>query len=191
MMPNNAISITPISSPFLPPDDERSGPDEDFEDGGVAIQDASQGLTGHRWRCYTDQTSVFLERDGASPVTVFTQSGIQDIAFAFDQNMRHNVAYQLSDGNIYLRWFDPTVPGYVVTNFGPGKHPRMCLDDKRASQIASSDVLLAYMRDGSLLYRMQRDRYLVEYVAAFGLASSLRLRNIGMGLNWRLQFELA
>ena len=191
MFPNNAMSAMPMTSLFLSPDIERATASEDFEDGGIALQDSSQGLSGFRWRCYFDASNVFVQRDGSSPVNIFSQAGITEIAFAFDQNMRHNVAYRLTNERVYLRWFDSVAQAYAVTDFGPAKNPRMALDDKRMSQVNNSDVILAYLRDGQVFYRMQRDRYATEYVVASGLADTIRLRNIGMGRNLRFQFELA
>jgi hypothetical protein len=191
MFPNNELSDVPVASQLLPPDNQRSSDLEDFEDGGVGIQNPSAGVSGHVWRCYMSDSDVMLQRVGLSPQLLFNQPGVRELAFAFDQNMRHNVAYRLADGRIYLRWFDSVASGYVVTDMGLGKNPRMALDDKRIAQSAASDVVLAYIRDGQVLYRLQRDRYGVEYVAAFGLASNLRLTNIGMGTNWRFHFILA
>ena len=100
------------------------------------------------------------------------------------------MAWRVDNGRIYLRWYDSQAAQYVTTDFGLGKNPRLTLDDKRQTQIGNSDVIFAYIRDGSVYYRMQRDRFQTEYQIASGLASSLVLRNIGMATNWRLQFEL-
>lgn len=191
MFPNNTVSDPPITSQLLAPDDQRSSALEDFEDGGVGIQNPSAGLSGYDWRCYMDSSYVYLQRTGLAPQLLFNQPGIVELAFAFDQNMRHNVAYRLGNGHVYLRWYDTLANAYAVTDMGLGKNPRMSLDDKRSGQTGNSDVTLAYLRDGQLVYRLQRDRYSVEYTAAFGLASNLRLHNIGMGRNWRFHFILA
>lgn len=173
------------------PDDQRSSGAEDYEEGGIAIQDSSAGSMGWRWHCYADSQNILVQRDGSAPVALFSNPGIVELAFAFDQNMRPNVAYSLANDRVYLRWFDSQAQQYATTDLGPAKYPRMSLDDKRASQASNSDVILAYLRDGSLYYRLQRDRYGTEYMAATGLASTVRLRNIGLGKNLRFQFELA
>lgn len=190
MLPNGAISTVPITAPFAWPDSQRLTFVEDFEAGGVAVQDTSQGLSAYRWRCFIGQTGIHIQRDGLADQVWVTVSGVLEVALAFDQNMRPAVAWRLDNGRIYLNWYDTQIAQYVTTDFGLAKNPRLTLDDKRATQIASSDVIFAYMRDGSIYYRMQRDRYQTEYQIASGLASSLVLRNIGMATNWRLQFEL-
>lgn len=190
MLPNGAISTVPIMAPFAWPDSQRLTLVEDFEAGGVAVQDTSQGLAAYRWRCFIGQTGIHIQRDGLADQVWVTVTGVLEVALAFDQNMRPTVAYRQDNGRIYLNWYDTQIAQYVTTDFGLAKNPRLTLDDKRATQIASSDVIFAYMRDGSIYYRMQRDRYQTEYQIASGLNSKIVLRNIGMGNNWRLQFEL-
>lgn len=190
MLPNGAISSVPISAPFLSPDSQRLTLVEDFEAGGVAVQDTSQGLSSHRWRCFIGQTGIHIQRDGLADQLWVTVSGVLEVALAFDQNMRPAVAWRVDNGRIYLRWYDSQAAQYVTTDFGLGKNPRLTLDDKRQTQIGNSDVIFAYIRGGSVYYRMQRDRFQTEYQIASGLASNLVLRNIGMATNWRLQFEL-
>lgn len=190
MFPNSAISTVPIPAPFLWPDGQRLIFTEDFEAGGVGIQDTSEGLSSYRWRCFIGQTGIHIQRDGLADQLWVTVGGVLEVALAFDQNMQPVVGWRLDNGRIYMRWYDSQTAQYVTTDFGPGKNPRLTLDDKRQSQIANSDVILAYMRDGGVYYRKQRDRYQSETQIASGLASNIVLRNIGMGTNWRLQFEL-
>lgn len=190
MLPNDAISTVPISAPFLWPDSQRLTFTEDFEAGGVALQDTSQGLSSHRWRCFIGQTGIHIQRDGLPDQVWVTVGGVLEVALAFDQNMRPTVAWRLDNGRIYLRWYDSLTQQYVTTDFGLAKNPRLTLDDKRSSQVNSSDVIFVYMRDGAVYYRKQRDRYQTEMQIASGLTPNIVLRNVGMGLNWRLQFEL-
>jgi hypothetical protein len=190
MLPNDAISTVPITAPFLWPDSQRLTFLEDFEAGGVDIQDTSAGLSDYRWRCFVGPTGIHIQRDGLPDQLWITVNGVLEVALAFDQNMRPAVAYRLQDGRVYLRWYDSQIAQYTTTDFGLGKNPRLTLDDKRPSQMANSDVIFAYMRDGAVYYRRQRDRYQVENQIASGLTATTVLRNIGMGTNWRLQFEL-
>lgn len=190
MLPNGSISTVPISAPFLWPDSQRLVFLEDFEAGGVALQDTSEGLSAYRWKCFLGQTGIHIQRDGLTDQLWITVGGVLEVALAFDQNMRPTVAYRLDNGKVYLRWYDSFSQQYTTTDFGLGKNPRLTLDDKRPSQLNNSDVIFAYMRDGGVYYRMQRDRYQAEYQIASGLSSNIVLRNIGMGTNWRLQFEL-
>jgi len=161
--------------------------------GGVALENASQGSNAFRWRCWTDATGdVFLQRDGAPLINFMSMPGVNELAFAFDQNMRPAFAFRAGNDRIDLRWYDSTISQYVMTTgLTTGRNPRMSLDDKRTSQSSNSDIILAYLRGTSLYYRMQRDRYLVEYTAASNLLPSTKLRNIGMAVNLRFLFDLA
>jgi len=190
MLPNNVASTFPMSSIYLAGDGNRVSKLEDFEMGGIAIQDPSQGLSSYLWRCWVEDSNVFLQRDGAAPDLLFIQSGIVDIALGFDQSMRHNVAYELNNGDVGLRWFDSVPSAYVTTVFTGYRNPRLALDDKRIEQIGNSDLIFGYIRAGNLAYRQQRDRFQTERILKTGIQPNIRLKNIGMGTNLRLQFEL-
>lgn len=193
MFPNNTISAFPIASVLLSPDILRTSDTEDFEMGGVALEDASQGSNVYRWRAWSDNTgAVFLQRDGGQAINYMTVAGMNELAFAFDQNMRPSFAFRMGTDRIDLRWFDSTISQYVMTTgLTTGRNPRMSLDDKRTSQSSNSDIILSYLRGRSLYYRLQRERYTVEYTAANNLLPSTKLRNIGMGTNLRFVFDLA
>ena len=192
MLPNNATSATPQVAPFLYPDRLRVSPLEDWEDGGVGIQDPSQGLSGYRWRCYTTPAGIWLQRDGLpAQLWVVSPGTVKELAFAFDQNMRPVVAYTLTDNTVRLLWFDTLASAYTTTSYGTTiRNPRLCLDDKRDTQSLTSDVIFAYIKGTDLCYRMQRDRYTIERILAGGLTSEHKLRNIGMTTNLRLRFSV-
>ena len=188
-LPQDTASAIPMAGNYISPDDRVTGSSEDFEAGGVAVQDTTQGLSAYVWRLWVDGLDVKLQREGASATVLFQQAAIQEVALAFDQAMRPQVAYTVG-GAMYLRWYDSVSQAYVVSSFGAGRNPRLTLDDKRLSQISRSDVIFAYLRGDGLYYRQQRDRFATERTLRTGIASSLRLRNIGMNKNLRLQFEL-
>ncbi len=193
MLPEDTYSSLAVGAAFVLPDSNVSSPLMDYERGGVAINDPSQGLDVQDWRCYLapNRVDVMLQ-PGASPaVMVFSQAGIDALSFTFDQNMRPCVAYAVGE-NCYLRWFD-SVPGeYVTTPFVGVRNPRVALDDKRITQFASnSDIIFAYIRGDSLYYRQQRDRFTIERLLRSGISPNLRLKNIGMSHVLRMQFELA
>lgn len=193
MLPGNVASSLAISSEFMPPDDGVTGPLIDYERGGIALNDPSQGLNVINWSCYVaaNNQDVMVKPEGGSEILVFTQPGIERLSFAFDQNMRATVAYQIG-ANCYLRWYDSAIPGFTTTTFANVRDPRLSLDDKRPTQVAlNSDIIFAYIRGEFLCYRQQRDRFLTEYVLRGFVQPNVHLRNIGMGENLRMQFELA
>jgi len=191
MLPNNAISTYTGASQLLAPHPLRVNQRVDYEEGGAAIEDASQGNMGYMWSCAFDGSAVYVQRNGQPQVQLFLKNGINEIAFAFDQLMRPSVLYQLTSGEMELRWYDSLIAAYTTTNLGPGVQGQMTLDDKRPSQIGNSDIIVAYRRGNSVHYRVQRERYANEYLAASGLSNSMKFRNLAMSKNLRLQFAIA
>src|SRR3546814_4839361 len=57
------------------------------------------------------------------------------------------------------------------------KNPRCSLDDKRELESANNDIILAYVRAGSLYVRYQRERYLDEHPMRAGVST---LYQVGM-----------
>lgn len=174
----------------MEPDNWVTTPLVDYELGGVALTDASQGLMVKPWKCWLDQFNVWLQaEDSDTPILLFQEVGLTEIALCFDQNMRWSVAY-VQDGILKLRWWDSLVNSYVTTVFDVARTPKMALDDKRATQQANSDMILAYMRGNALYYRQQRDRFAIERLLRDNLYPNTKLKNIGMGKNLRMLFEL-
>lgn len=190
-IPLNRASTFPVQGTILEPDSLVTRPTIDFEDGGVAVQDTSQGLSGYTWTCFIRGLDIVLQRVGQPEAVLFQTSGVEEVGLAFDQNMRPAVAVKKADGTLLLRWYDSQVQQYVQTPFGTGRCPRLTLDDKRIEMALTSDILFAYIReDGALCYRQQRDRFNTERVLSTGVPDVIRLKNVGMGTNWRIQFEL-
>lgn len=195
MMPANAASAVAVPDNFRPPDGDRTSNVEDYERGGIAINDPSQGLDVQVWRCHLNSggTAVVLTPESGSPVTVISIVGITELAFAFDVNMRPTIAYMHAQ-TMYLRWYDGTLPGFATTTIGTVaggyRSPRLTLDDKRLRQGQNADVIFAYLKDDSLRYRQQRERYQTERTLRTGLPLTTKLRNLGMTRGLRLQFEL-
>lgn len=192
MLPGNLPSTIPVPSAFMPPDSFVTSKLIDYELGGVAINDASQGLQVQTWVGWVRDSDVLVQPQSGEgePHVVFSRSGITSMSFCFDQNMRPAVAVTVND-EVLFYWYDSTINAYRTDSFGLGRNPRLTLDDKRASLLAGSDIILAFIKPNqSLIYRRQRDRFLTEFILRTGLRASDELRNIGMGKNWRLQFEI-
>jgi len=158
----------------------------DYEDGGVALNDSSGGLLFQRWRGRLIGDDFILDAPNTPPLVAFSGTGITEISFTFDQNMRLALAF-VQDGVAKLRWFDSAAGGLVITDIGASvENPRIVMDDKRPLQVQVSDIILGYVRGGSLHYRQQRDRFLIERLLSDGPHKGLI--KIGMGRNLRLQF---
>lgn len=193
MLPDEALSTRAIGARFLPPRNVTREPLVDYELGGVALQDASQGLQVKVWKVELVGDDVVLSAEGVAPVVLFTQSDITEIALAFDQNMQPFVAYMLAGRHARFRWFDATVPGFVTTALPAGSYSlRASLDDKRGAAgtlTGRSDIVLTYLREGHLYCRAQRDRYEIEYDLDDGHDTRV-IGQFGMSRAWRLQWQL-
>lgn len=186
MIPSGVLSTSPQPSAYIERVNSTLAPLMDYEMGGVALNNASAGLWVQLWRVRVDGNVVYLGPDGGDEAPVFIRSGISEVALAFDQNMQPVIAF-VQTGVAWLWWFDSTVPGMVFTQIPGAINPRLTLDDKRTVEVANSDVILAYLRGGSLYYRQQRDRYSVEYLLSANPPCG-GLATLCMSTGGRLQF---
>lgn len=189
MIPLQKLSSTAVAAEFLEPDDiETPSSLVDYELGGVGLNDSSQGLKVRTWRLRLVGNDVRINADGVPETTLFTRSGITELSLAFDQNMRPYVAF-VQNGQSVLRWYDTLAQQQVFLDLAAGTvTPRVCLDDKRPLQVGASDVILAYVLNGNLYFRAQRDRFEVEYLLQEDVGG--RLIRVGMNRKYRLQFLL-
>lgn len=190
MLPGDGLlSSTPVPSVFtggraLPVRNE-----VDYELGGTALNDPSGGLQVQMWRArIIDKADIVLDAENVAASTIITGTNITEVSFTFDRNMNLAVAY-VEDGTPKLYWYDTIALAMTTTNFPGIITPRLSHDDKRNLQSAISDVIFAYLKDGDLCYRQQRDRYQTEYVLAQNVDSP-GLIKIGMSRQLRMQFLL-
>lgn len=189
-LPNNTLSSTPLPAPFEPPRTVlRSATTAGLSDvhlGGVALGDPSQGLNFQLWTAFTDGTRIWLQAPNTPPFVFLTAPGSVWVALAFDQNARAFVAYADQLGNANYYWFDTTIQAYRLTPIsGVVRRVFAALDDNRPITISGSDIILAYVRAGTLFMRVQRDRFGVEYNLG---AAPAGLVQIGMNTAFRFQF---
>lgn len=185
-LPHNQLSAVPYPSGYLHPDDHaRVNTLYDYERGGVALNDASEGVNSYDWKAWVDGDDILLARAPYdSPTTLITAAGTTWISLAFDQNMRPALAYMQS-GVCKLYWYDTTIPGATTSTFADCASPMLCMDDKRQGADSYNDILFFYVRAGSIRYRQQRDRYVTErtlvavpagYILQVGMAQNLRVQ---------------
>ena len=192
MIPGNTIDDRSVLSPVAYPDTQKEVGLMDMELGGVAIENASEGLKGYVWTATgnADTGTVTLQRNGMPAVDWFNiGSGATDLALAFNQNMQPVLAWNNSVGEMFLRYFSGLLNAYTTVSFGIGSCPRLTLDDKRSNMSTTSDVIFAYLVGTSLRYRQQRDSFLIERILVPDVSPATVLRRIGMG-GLQLQFEL-
>jgi hypothetical protein len=186
-LPDHVLSTEVVPQTFAPPRDIPPTQLIAYDYGGININDPSAGLQVKIWRCRWESGNFIVDADGVPDTVIYSASDISDFDITFDQNMQPFLAFT-QGGVAKFRWFDATVPGFVVITLPGAVTPKCQLDDKRPSQISNSDIILAYVRDFDLYYREQRDRFGVEYLLKDGAGP--RLRRIGMGQRWRFLFEM-
>lgn len=194
MIPDESLSLVEMFAPYLYPDDLFVTKLVDYELGGTALNDASDGLEVQKWtlRLEVDELTgmgdVYISADTVAETLLFSGDGITEISLTFDQNMNPAVGFMQS-GEARLRWYDATIPGFTIITLPAGTTaPKLCLDDKRNLQTSASDIIMCYERAGSLYFRAQRDRFLVEYLLTTGVDG--QVLKIGMNEKYRLQIAV-
>jgi hypothetical protein len=189
-LPLNALSTLAAPASFLWPDSIiRASLLEDWEMGGVALSDPTQGLMVQTWRAFMDGDTVMVEGETVAAAPLFTLAGLSEITLAFNQNMDPLIAY-VENGSAKLWWYDPVPEDYAVFNLpADALSPRLTLDDKRDGASGFNDALLFYIRSSNLCYRQQRERFTVERTLASVPGGSTRIRRCGMSAGLRLQIE--
>ena len=190
MIPAHSLSSTPLPSPFLSPrTNVRFSATAGLSDthfGGVALGNPTLGITYQLWTASTDGVNISLSAPNTPPFVFLAGVNAVWVGLAIDQNARAFIAYADKLGNAFYYWFDSTILAYRTTQI-PGLvfRPFAVLDDNRVAELASSDVILAYVRAGVLYFRAQRDRFGVEYTLG---AAPATLVQMGMNTKFRLQF---
>ena len=186
MLPDFYLSTTAVPGPFLYPDDLDPEPLKDYEYGGVALRDSSQGSRVKVWTVELVGDDVTIYAADVSPAVQFNRSGITEVRLAFDQNMNPCVAF-MQAGQLVLWWYDSLAMTQVFTEFD-GTSPKVCQDDKRPTQGGACDIIFTYLRDGSLYYRAQRERFLTERLLG-AIPPGYFFKRFGMNTVNRLQWE--
>lgn len=192
-IPEGGFSSTPVGSVLLAPDEyERLDLLMDLERGGVGIADPSQGLDVRDWVVRTDGSEIWVAPypEELPRTVVYTGAGITEVSLAFVGNMEPVVAF-VEAGACKLRWFDTLINGWTVSTFAGAVSPMVTLDDKRPFALPTCDVIFAYIREGQVRYRTQRDRFTIEETLGAIPAPSSRIVGLGMGTNLRVQVKLS
>ena len=191
MLPDDTLTELGSGS-LLPPRNKVTTETECWELGGVALSNTSEPFS-YYWYGYVKEQAIYLHRSGAEPITVLAFEGnVTELSFTFDQNMRPTITY-VEDNITKLYWYNASMAKNVITEYPNTTNPRLSLDDKRRFNIGNSDIIFAYVVDGSrLCYRLQQQRYEVEHVLMTSdthtMINALELFDIGMGDDNRFLF---
>lgn len=201
-LPNNTLSSEAYPSAFLGSRHASVNPLLDYEDGGIDFNDPSEGHFYQWWRARVVDNTIVVDAEHVEEQVLYTGTKITEVSLTFDQNMRPCLAF-VDNGRAYLQWYDTEVDQQVITDLGSTVvTPRVTLDDKRSSQLDNSDIILAYLKEGTLLIRQQRDGFGIEYDPTEEVPEPMRTQyrqqiaqspgivKIGMGHNNRVMFQL-
>lgn len=190
MMPNDALSQITEKYKWRGLDQFDPTEFEDYEEGGVGLNDNSLGLEYQLWTfSYIDKTAYANAPNQQAPSLLFTiANDLQEINGCFDQNMAPFIAYKAANQYHYW-WYDTVTAKYIFTDLPSGVDSCKCtLDDKRIFNSPNSDILLFYTNNNNLYMRRQRDRYQNEMLLKIGVGG--KLVKVGMNGIERLQFKM-
>lgn len=193
MLPDGTLSLIPYSAPFIGARARATTKTIDYEDGGIALQDPSEGLLYQVWKSRlwgsrTQHSFIEISAQNTPPIRWLELPFLEEFSFSFDVSMRPIFAY-VQSGESFLNWYDPVEADYVTTALGAGViTPRVSLDDKRflaSAGYSKSSAILAYIRNGNLYTKDHADRFQTETLMETGVKPLIK---IGMNRNFRLQF---
>jgi hypothetical protein len=198
-LPDNQASSTPILADYIPPYDRYKSPFVDFEEGGIALYDGTQGTQIQFWTMTYDDDELspgygdftMIPESFGSPTVVLNVANVKEVCMAFNQNMDFIICYYLEDGSCKYYYYDTVLEDYQTLTLPAGsRSPQLCLDDHRWLQTGEADDILAYIRAGTVYYRQERDRYTVERTLGTGVGDA-KLYRVGMTKNGRLKFDVS
>jgi len=159
--------------------------------GPVALSDASKKLNNKFWAAYFEPATKDIILDdliGGTTAIVNEPLGIKRIGLAFDQNA--NDAYVwITDTNILkIRFFDSSITADVILTLGTAQDAVITMDMKYQPSNPVSDILVFYIRDNAIFYRIQRDKYSIEYTTPV-IDGANSLIDSGMRTDYRFQLQ--
>lgn len=197
--PSTLSNPTPIYTPYIPPDGSPVTSLTDVTLGGIGIQDPSQGLEVQTWSLQVVPNGLngdfYISAPNTSATYMFSRINATWGRLAFDQNMFPFIAYIDTYGAGYY-WYNPVISGFqFVVMASDVTNPCCTMDDKRpiSTRVGSNDIILTYVRNNSLYYRQQRDRYATEYLLYNNINNIIpnpTVWKVGMNTGMRLQFLL-
>jgi hypothetical protein len=185
VIPGNALTATPMEAPFQYKMRDDGAPLIDYETGGVALNDGSQGMLVRVWKATLVGDDIMVGADGVTPVSVYSTPGITRLALAFDQNMQTFIAWEDASG-AHCRFYNDGAFSIIDL---PAGSSNVCAtgDENRIVLRNTRDIILAYQRGSSLYFRQQRERFAVEHSLSNAVIG--KLSAMGMNKQLRMQFR--
>lgn len=162
---NKYFTNTPKMDDFYSPEHAKGEYLVDYALGGINLRDTSKGLSHRVWKgTYNPTTGEFNITSDDVTNLIFTKPDVTEISFTFDVNMSPIVLYK-QNNRYYYYWFDTVTRTYTEQSLPEGIHAaRITIDERRKEFTATvSDVIILYQIGKRLLYRLQKDRFTIEY----------------------------
>lgn len=98
-----------------------------------------------------------VQVDGVNKFALASEPIVLD--YAADSLDREQVVWKSVSGEVFIRFYDPILVGFNSLNIGTVGEPAICND----FQLYGSNTVVVYLVGGNVHYRLQSDRYLVDY----------------------------
>lgn len=164
--------------------------------GPLMLGDSEGSINNRYWVCYQESGNVYLrgaidDLTWSAATLVFAEAeGIEALDFTFDQLGREIVFYQVGT-ELRLWYFDSLATAFIKRVIDTNAEQPLCgFDLINDTSNPMSDAHIFYVKDGSILERIQRDRYNVVYDAMVSYGS-IKLKSCGMTAENRFQVEYA
>ena len=155
------------------------------------IETARKLINKKEWEFFIEDRTIFGKITGTDKkFPILTGKDFTEVVGSFDRNMNPVLVYHANNA-YHFYWFDTVTNNYVTEELTSDvTSPRLCLDDKRDEALVYSDVILTYIKDTKLIYRLQRDRFALEYIAGEKGIKGREIIRFGMNKSLRLQWTL-
>lgn len=191
MFTENQFSTTVVPAELLSPDEHNPEFVRDYERGGNALRDTVAGIDRKNWIFFIEDRNIYAKViDTEEKFLILEDEDFEEVVGTFDRNMDTVLVYMV-DNTYFFRWFDTLTNKYIVEELTSDiTSPRLCHDDKRNEAVTYSDVIITYVKDKYLIYRLQRDRFTLPYIAADKHIKGRIITRFGMNKSLRLQWTL-
>lgn len=162
--------------------------------GPLTLADSQGSINNRYWVCYQLSGVVYMrgavnDTTWSAPETILTEAEeIEALDFTFDQLGRAIIFYQVGT-ELRLWYFDSIAGEFIKRVIDADAEQPLCgfdlIDDTGDPM---SDAHIFYVKGGSILERLQRDRYDVVYDSLVSY-SSIKLLSCGMTAGNKFQVE--
>ena len=163
MIPTNTFTNALDASDYLPPNDLPYDPLTQTVRGGISLGDNSLGRDVQNWVVYYENSTIKIKAENEIVVFTLLEPNIETLSLAFDSSMKVVLTWTITTG-AYLYYFNTTTQSYTRVDYPNVTSSRVCVDKFDDFYNTNSDVLFVYSLNGSVYYRLQRDRYTTPYL---------------------------